>query len=376
MTGRIAALLVVPNGSHRPLPLAAAIATLHSSWEIGAVWCGDPQLRPRPDGVVWLDDAHLSAADEIALIAGDPATGEWRRAITVAERLLADRVDRVVLLWVGSVAIAGNVDPLVNTTAAVTLIARAVGDLANSDLVPTEGDLVEAGLYSTTVAVFGQGSEPALEWLATQLTGTVAVGPSLTRAAQLFGAEVCSDPSIGVGRWRWDSAHPALIDCAGYDSSEPWTLDPVAERPARIELLGHPERQAVMARIADQLAGERTALSLPGGLAVDTVVRQVVADSTTSPPPPWTAAADFRSWLAPRYWPALHVQRPDLQAAFPDRDGRSATDSKRCCKAAFPCDDVPLLVAPPTAAGRPVAVADELRVDGFNLVGYLTRHSG
>jgi glycosyltransferase involved in cell wall biosynthesis len=116
-------------------------------------------------------------------------------------------------------------------------------------------------------------------------------------------------------------------------------------------------------------------LCLPGGLAVDTVVRQVVADATTSPPPPWTAAADFRLWLAPRYWPALHAQRGDLQAAFPDPAGRSANDFERWCKAAFTCDDVPLLVAPPTAR-PPVAVAEELRVDGFNLVGYLTRHSG
>jgi glycosyltransferase involved in cell wall biosynthesis len=80
--------------------------------------------------------------------------------------------------------------------------------------------------------------------------------------------------------------------------------------------------------------------------------------------------------LAPRYWPALHAQRSDLQAAFPDPHGRSAIDFERWCKAAFTCDDVPLLVVPPSTAATPVVVADSIRTNGFNLVGYLTRHSG
>ena len=45
-TGRIAAVLVVPHGTHRPEALAAAIRRQHPTWEVGAVWCGDPQLRP------------------------------------------------------------------------------------------------------------------------------------------------------------------------------------------------------------------------------------------------------------------------------------------------------------------------------------------
>ncbi len=58
MTGRVAAVLVVPHGTHRPESLAEAIrACSIRTWEVGAVWCGDPHLRPRLDGVVWLDDA-------------------------------------------------------------------------------------------------------------------------------------------------------------------------------------------------------------------------------------------------------------------------------------------------------------------------------
>src|SRR4051812_35591260 len=126
MTGRIAAVLVVPNGTHRPRPLTEAIAGLHPGWEIGAVWCGDPYLRPGGDGVPWLDNAHLLSEDEVALVAGESSTGEWRRAITVAQRLLGQGVDDVVLLWVGSVGVAGSLDPLLKATATMTLVARAV----------------------------------------------------------------------------------------------------------------------------------------------------------------------------------------------------------------------------------------------------------
>jgi hypothetical protein len=375
MTQRVAAVLVVPNGTHRPQPLAGAIARLHPAWEVGAVWCGDPQLRPPADGVDWLDDARPTPEDEVALVAGETSIGEWRRAVAVVQRLMADGVDQVVALWVGSVAVAGSLDAL--TKAGSTCLVPALStNCPSDDLVPTEADLVEAGLYSTTVACFGPESKPLLEWLAGQLTGTVPVGPLLTRAAQLFAVEVCSDASIGVGRWRWDTTEPALIDVDGYDSTEPWTLDPEADRPARVELIGHPERQSAMTRVAEQLTGRRTPLHLPGGVVVDAVVREVVAESATPPPPPWSGAAAFRTWLAPRYWPALHAQRSDLQAAFPDPHGRSAIDFERWCKAAFTCDDVPLLVVPPSTAATPVVVADSIRTDGFNLVGYLTRHSG
>jgi len=93
MTQRVAAVLVVPNGTHRPQPMADAIATLHPTWEAGAVWCGDPQLRPPANGVGWLDEGLLAAEEEVALIAGEASVGEWQRAVAVVQRLLADGVD-------------------------------------------------------------------------------------------------------------------------------------------------------------------------------------------------------------------------------------------------------------------------------------------
>ncbi len=169
----------------------------------------------------------------------------------------------------------------------------------------------------------GLGRYLRVEWLSAHLTGRADVGRLLSRAAQLFGANECADASIGVGAWRWGSVEPALLDVSGHDTRQPWTLDAGASGPQRIELLGHPARQQTMARVAPQLAGERTSLCLPGGLVVDPIIRQVVAESTSPPPAPWSAAAEFRDWLAPRYWRALHESRRDLQTAFPDPEQRS-----------------------------------------------------
>ena len=110
---------------------------------------------------------------------------------------------------------------------------------------------------------------------------------------------------------------------------------------------------------------------------VDRTIRSVVADSRVAPPAPWSAAAEFRAWLAPRYWQALHESRGDLGAAFPDPEQRSATDFRRWCRGAFSFDNVPLLDrARRKSNAIRWSIADHLRNDGLNLVGYLTRQSG
>ena len=376
MTGRIAAVLVVPHGTHRPEPLAAAVRAIHPSWEVGAVWCGDPHFRPALDGVAWLDN-DMTAAGEVAIVAGGPLVGEWRRSIDVASDLFADGVDRVVLLWVGAVAVVASLDALVTTSAhPMTLVVRAIDGLPDDGLAPTEADLMGDGLYSATVAAFSAEAEPALKWLSSNLRGDVVVGDLLTRAGQLFGVTECTDESIGVGRWRWNCAEPALLDLGGYDTHSPWTLDPDESRPLRIALLGHPDRRAALSAAAPQLVGRRTPMFLPGGLQVDAIIRQVVANSSISAPAPWSAVAEFRDWLAPRYWRALHEQRRDLWSEFPDPEQRSAAAYQRWCRAAFTYDDVPLLLRAPRLERDPVMVADQLRHDGVNLVGYFTRQLG
>jgi glycosyltransferase involved in cell wall biosynthesis len=371
MTGRVAAVLVVPHGTHRPEPLAEAIRAVHPAWEVGAVWCGDPQLRPPLDGVGWL---RSGPTNEVAILAGDALVGEWHRATAAAVDLIASGVEHVVLLRVGSTAVLSGIDAL-TTSSSMTLVPRSIEPMADDDLAPAEADLLVEGLYSTSVAAFGRDATPALQWLVANLTRAIDVGSLLSRAAQLFGAEMCTDAAIGVGRWRWNCAEPALLDVAGYDTRSAWTLDPDTQKPLRIELIGDPARQQAMARAAPQLAGERTALRLPGGLTVDATVRHVVADGVTSAPSPWSAAAEFRAWLAPRYWRALHERRRDLWTAFPDPDSRSAVDFRRWCRGAFAFDDVPLLLTTAEPVRSALVVADHLSSDGVNLVGYFTRES-
>src|SRR4029078_9918439 len=121
--------------------------------------------------------------------AGEASVGEWQSVVAVVQRLL-DEVDQVVVMWGGSVAVAGSLDAL-TTAGSTAFVARAVDELPSDGKVPTEADLVDAGLYSTSIACFGHESKPLLEWLAGTLEGHVSVGPLLTRAAQLFDIEVC-----------------------------------------------------------------------------------------------------------------------------------------------------------------------------------------
>ncbi|MGZ4792914.1 MAG: glycosyltransferase [Ilumatobacteraceae bacterium] len=377
MTGRVAVVLVVPHGTHRPEPIAEALHAHQPTWAVGAVWCGDPHLRPPLNGLTWFDDHPTSAAAEIAIVSGDVRVGEWKRALQTRASLLVDESLQVVLLWVGATAVLSAIDELVEAgPEAMTFLVRAAEALPDDGLAPSEADLIAAGAYSTTAAVFGPRSRPAVEWLLAHLDGRAEVGHLLSRAAQLFGANECSDASIGVGAWRWGSDEPALLDVDGYDSLQPWTLAADSQVPLRVELLGHPTRQQTMTHAGPQLAGERTPLCLPGGLAVDSIVRRVVAESTSPPPAPWSAPAEFREWLAPRYWRALHEDRRDLQVAFPDSDQRSATAFHRWCRGAFCVEDVPSLLPASESQGGPLVVADRLRDDGVNLVGYFTRSLG
>ncbi|HEY7626899.1 MAG TPA: glycosyltransferase, partial [Ilumatobacteraceae bacterium] len=308
---------------------------------------------------------------------GDASIGEWARAVGVAQRLIGDGTEQVVLLWVGAVAVLAPLDALIAVSAEpMTLVPRALSPFPADGLAPSEHDLSEAGLYSTTITVFHSAARPALEWLAANLVGTDGVGRVLERAAQLFGCAVCADATIGAGKWRWTEGEPALLDVDGYDTARPWSLEPDAPEPLRVEVLDHPQRRAALERAAPQVSGARQPLRLPGGIEVDERVRRIVAASAREVPSPWTAPGRFREWLGDRYWRVLHGERRDLLTAFPDPDGRSAIDFHRWCRAAFTVDEVPMLLPAPRLDRQPVTVAERLRDDGLNIVGYFTRHSG
>ncbi|MGZ6993219.1 MAG: hypothetical protein ACXVKJ_19065, partial [Ilumatobacteraceae bacterium] len=192
MTGRVAVVLVVPHGTHRPEPIAEALHAHHPTWAVGAAWCGDPHLRPPLIGLTWFYDHPTSAAAEIAVVSGDVRVGEWKRALQTRASLLVDESLQVVLLWVGATAVLSAIDELVEAgPEAMTFLVRAAEALPDYCLAPSEADLIAAGAYSTTSAVFGPRSRPAVEWLLAHLDGRAEVGHLLSRAAQLFGANEC-----------------------------------------------------------------------------------------------------------------------------------------------------------------------------------------
>lgn len=382
LAGRTVACLVVPNGTHRPEPLAAAVRAHHPDWEVVSVWCGDPHLRPVLDGTPWAD-VTIDADDERRhgwerTLAGREAhEAEWLRALDVCDELFEAGSATVVLLWVGAVAVLGDLTALLPAPGSTAvLVPRATGLPLDDGLAPDAAELVEVGRCSTSIATFSSSSAPLRAWLATALRseGRPGVGRWWDLAVADPSVHICADPRIGVSRFRWGTDRPALLELDAFDPARPWSLDADRLTRARIDVVGAPDRAHALALAAPQVAGQRRPLRIPGAITVDAAVRAAV-DGTRDVPPPWSAAAAFRHWLEPRYWLSLHGQRPDLARAFPYPRGDHAEWYTRWCETAFTTDAVPFLVAPGVDPVTHLAVPDVRRADGVNVVGYLTRES-
>lgn len=377
------ACIVVPQSTYRPEPLAAALRRAQPEWEAVAVWCGDPQLRPQlAQDVQWRDvESDDRAVIERETVAYEPHVWEWRRALAVASELLADGAASVVLVWAGSVAVLGSLEPLVRGTGrSLTLVPRVLGPLPDDGRAPGEQDLVVAGPFSTTVVTIAAQPDGAHEHVIGFMDRMLArspdggVGPWLALAAEAFGAGRCDDQRIGAGAWRWGD-DTALLDLPSFDPLQPWVLDPDMTGAARISVVGQEERERALVAAAEQLTGRRTPLMLPGAVTVDPTIRRLVRDADEAVPMPWSAAADFRRWVESRYWPALHGARQDLRAAFPEPVVRDAAAFRSWTRSAFAHDTVPFPIRHGATPRLRLTVEDPLRVDGLNLVGYLTRES-
>ncbi len=368
-TGTPTVCLLVPHGTHRPDALVAAVAAQHRDWPVVAVWCGDPQLRPA--GQHWFDPpAPADRSWEHVLVASAPHAAEWRRAVAASAALLAGGASGVVLLWVGSIAVLDDLTPLV-----------ACPD-DSAVLVPRGAPASEQGdhdVYSTRVAAIGAAGGPLLDWVDSQLAATDDVARVLEQAALLYGARTCTDPTIGVGATRWDTEQPALVDLPGFDPQQPWVLDATDDERAAVDVVGHPDREAAVARAVPQLEGARRPLTLPGGVVVDAEMRHLVAAasgrSAASVPQPWSQAAAFRAWLGERYWAELHSTRRDLGVAFPQIGAADADRFRVWCRRAFVDDSVPMLVPVAERSTRRLEIDPMPSTEGLNLVGYLTRES-
>ena len=347
------------------------------------MWCGDPQLRPQLDGVAWLDER----ADDCVGRAGhrrrrrcDRGSGGGRVGAT--DDLSVGR-RRIRSCCCGSARRpccrrSMRSSP---TTPADDARAAVVGPLADDGLAPTEPDLVADGLYSTSVAVVRRRhAQPALAVAGVEPHRRDRRRVAAAHAPRSCSAPTsCADESIGVGRWRWNCDEPALLDVDGYDSRSPWTLDPdVAGPDAGSSCSGNPQRQQAMARAARtarRASGRRCAC--PAGWWSTTTVRQVVADAM---PPSRLPLRGATRPSSARGWRRATGRRCTMRAATCGRrsptraadrrrtsgDGaaaRSPSTTRRCCSPRREPERAPLVVA------------DQLRDDGLNLVGYLDARS-
>ncbi len=370
-------LLVVPPGTVSPAPLAAAVQLLHPAWRVVAVWAGDPHLRPLLDDLSWFDpDGEASTLRQVQLASRAPADAIWLRALAAARRALDEGAPSAVMLVAGAVAALGSLDALVPPVgAAAVFVPRAAGPLPDDGRAPGEEELVSGGSWSPHVA--GVSSSDLIAWMSRLLEiGSIegSIGAVLDRAAVAFAVVACHDPAIGVGEWRWDVEAPSLVDLPSFDPEQCWVLDPGRGHRARIDVAANPQRAAVLARAATQLAGDIAPVSLPGGVVVDDVIRWLVSRDGDCPAP-WSAPAAFRAWLEPRYWSALHGVRRDLAASFPTPRGSDAERFRDWCRRAFVDDRAAAALGVPTEPAHldRWLTADTLAADGINLVGYLTR---
>lgn len=380
LAGRTVACLVVPNGTHRPEPLAAAIRARHPDWAVVAIWCGDPHLRPVLDGIEWADtelDLERRHGWERTLAGREAHEAEWLRALDVCDTLFTGSASAVVLLWVGAIAVLGPLTPLLPAAEeAAVLVPRIVDAPLGDGLAPDAAELAAIGRCSTNAVTFSAASASLRGWLAAALGSDER--PGVGRWWDLLAGDpavrICADQRIGVSRWRWDTDEPALIELDAFDVDRPWSLDPDRLTKARVDIVGAAGRVEALGLAAPQVAGERVPLRAPGAITIDAAVRAAV-DGARDVPPPWSAPAAFRRWLEPRYWLSLHGQRPDLGRAFPYPRGDHAKWFARWCETAFTSDAVPFLVAPGADPVAHLPVTQERRPDGVNVVGYLTRES-
>ncbi|MFM2073626.1 MAG: hypothetical protein RLZZ623_3890, partial [Actinomycetota bacterium] len=282
-------LIVVPNGTHRAEPLARAVLNVHPSWDVLALWAGDPHLRPVLDrGLSWFERNDLDPEWQRTLVAQAPLHAEWLAAVAACRQVIGNTPRPAILLWAGAIAVLGPLDALVARIAPAIVVGRADGPLPNDGLVPNERDLARLGNCSPHAVGFSIGAPSLLDWLADRIanSGNESIGRILDRAVGAFGLERCADPGIGCGVFRWDEAETHLIDAPAYDPNRPWVLDPERGERGRVTIADHPDRATSLAAAGDQFVGERIPVALPGGMHIDHTIRELAATEGDALPVP------------------------------------------------------------------------------------------
>jgi glycosyltransferase involved in cell wall biosynthesis len=392
--------LIVPDGTWDVAALADAVRTHHPDWSLGAVWCGDPQLRPRLDTVAWIDrqlpeETGVGWSRLVVAMASRPY--EWMRTAAALERWFADGADApeaVVALRVGSVAIETGLAGLVPTSG--VRLARRTSELPPSDgLGPTSTDLAAAGVWSTAAVGLHRDAAAGLSAFGRALLGA-RTDDTLAALLGVFAVGAGSteaDPSaVHCLGWGPPPSDPVgVIDAEALDRDQPWRTR-ISAAPSRIRLSQHPQFTERLDRVRPQLTGRLRPLVLPGGLRVDASIRSLLAHAIDAwqrgdgdlPPAPYgpDSGAFLRwletpspSWGAPvgRYWRDLRTRRADLSAAFPRVDSSDQLRYREWIDTTWRIDGrSPLLRAAVPGGERP-AIDDTARNrNGVNVVGYLT----
>jgi glycosyltransferase involved in cell wall biosynthesis len=355
--------------------LISAVRTHHPDWMISAAWAGDPQIRPvAPSGTAWSGDAP--AEIDLCRVTDDDRL--WLAGLTAARSIIADRANPVIVAVAGAVAVAGPIAALVPTTSdGLVVIPRIVGRPSNG--FPDVAELFTTGSVSSSAMGFGVNALEAIDWLLAGLRSgdAYAFGRRLDVARTLFMQRPCLDPAVGASVWRWpENQKASLVDAPNFDAGSPILLDrTVAGRP-RVSV-ADADRLATVRRVADQLGGRGDAVSLPGGIPIDAVVRRLARNHTGDDLRPWSRAREFRDWLGARYWMALLEERPDLAARFGSATGFDGAAYRALTTGAAARGEAPLLIDP-AAISNTMHQLDVTgcRHDGINVVGYLDRQSG
>ena len=225
--------LIVPDGTWDVAALADAVRTHHPDWSLGAVWCGDPQLRPRLDTVAWIDrqlpeETGVGWSRLVVAMASRPY--EWMRTAAALERWFADGADApeaVVALRVGSVAIETGLAGLVPTSG--VRLARRTGELPPSDgMGPTSTDLAAAGVWSTAAVGLHRDAAAGLSAFGRALLGA-RTDDTLAALLGVFAVGAGSteaDPSaVHCLGWGPPPSDPVgVVDADALDRDRPWRV--------------------------------------------------------------------------------------------------------------------------------------------------------
>lgn len=394
---------MVPGGGLDVGPLVDAVVRHHPGAGLGAVWCGDPHLRPPAHAAApWIDvdlPEPSGAGWGRLLLALPPRSYEWARTAAAVSRALAGGASSVAVLRVGSVAVLGaaglapvELDP---GAAAIALVPRVHGALPVDGESPSDADLVEQGTWSTAIAVCSGAARPALDWLGLRLAagGDEPVGAWFDRLAELFGAASLDDRRVHAAGWEAPTAELSVVDLDALDPHDRWHFR-FGDEPARVRLSAEHDLAAAVTASLPQLGGDGGAeparLCLPGAVAVDGPIRSLVRDAVRAwrrgdgelPPDPFAGeAAAFLAWLEQpspiwganigRYWRELRTQRADLQAAFPRSDSSDQDAFVQWATTSWQLEERSVLLRPSAGSPRVAVESVAFNPNGLNVVGYL-----